>query len=42
VLAGLKRLLPTPKGVPPALAEFGRDRFEERLSRLLDDALGGS
>lgn len=40
VLAGLRRLLATPKGVPAALSEYGRDRFEERLSRLLDEVAG--
>jgi phosphatidyl-myo-inositol dimannoside synthase len=40
VLAGLRRVLQTPKGIPAELAEFGKDRFEARLSRLLDDVQG--
>ncbi|HEX6102640.1 MAG TPA: glycosyltransferase family 4 protein [Alphaproteobacteria bacterium] len=40
VLAGLRRLLRAPKGVPAELARFDRDRFEERLSRLLDEVEG--
>lgn len=40
VLAGLSRLLATPKGVPQELAQYDRDRFEQRLSRLLDEVAG--
>ncbi len=37
VLEGLRRALDRPKGVPPELAEYGCDRFEERVFRLLDE-----
>jgi phosphatidyl-myo-inositol dimannoside synthase len=37
ILQGLCKALDTPKGVPPELAEFRRDRFEERVSRFLDE-----
>jgi phosphatidyl-myo-inositol dimannoside synthase len=37
VLQGLRKALDTPKGVPADLAEFRRERFEERVSRLLDE-----
>jgi glycosyltransferase involved in cell wall biosynthesis len=42
VFAGLRRLLTTPKGVPSELAEYDRDRFEKRLSRLIDEVAGHS
>jgi glycosyltransferase involved in cell wall biosynthesis len=37
VLSGLRRLLTRPKTVP---AEYDHDRFEERLSRLIDEVAG--
>ncbi len=40
VQLGLRRLLASPKGVPAELAEYDRDRFEERLSRLIDEVAG--
>lgn len=40
VLDGLRRVLATPKGVPADLAEYGSDRFEERVSRLIDEVAG--
>jgi phosphatidylinositol alpha-1,6-mannosyltransferase len=40
VLAGLSRLLATHKGVPPELAQYDRERFEQRLSGLLDEVAG--
>ncbi len=40
VLAGLRRVLARPKGVPAGLSDYDRDRFEERLSRLLDEVAG--
>jgi phosphatidyl-myo-inositol dimannoside synthase len=37
LMAGIGRALARPKGVPQGLATFHRSRFEERVSRLLDD-----
>jgi glycosyltransferase involved in cell wall biosynthesis len=37
VLQGLRKALDTPKGVPAELAEFRRERFEERVSRFLNE-----